>query len=57
MGKYAFELQQFLTRIIEELRASGLPDEQIVSVFKNAAEDFAADTVERVRETRGKNCR
>ena len=54
MGKYAFELQQFLTRIIEELRASGLPDEQIVSVFKNAAEDFAADTVERVEKREGR---
>ena len=47
-------LQQFLTRIIEELRASGLPDEQIVSVFKNAAEDFAADTVERVEKREGR---
>ena len=54
MSKYAFELQQFLTRIVEELRASGLPDEQIVSVFKNAAEDFAADTVERVEKREGR---
>ena len=54
MSKYAFELQQFLTRIIEELRASGLSEEQIVSVFKNAAKDFAADTVERVEKREGR---
>ena len=47
MSKYAFELQEFLTRIIEELRTAGLSEEQIVSVFKNAAADFAADTVEK----------
>ena len=54
MSKYAFELQQFLTRIIEELRASGLSEEQIVSVFKNAAKDFAADMVERVEKREGR---
>ena len=55
MGKYAFELQQFLTRIIEELKASGSPrDSNIVLVFKNAAEDFAADTVERVEKREGR---
>ena len=53
MSKYAFELQEFLTRIIGELRTSGLSEEQIVSVFKNAAEDFAADTVERVEKREG----
>jgi hypothetical protein len=52
MSKYAFELQEFLTRIIEELRTAGLSEEQIVSVFKNAAADFAADTVERRVEKR-----
>jgi len=54
MSKYAFELQEFLTRIIGELRTSGLSEEQIVSVFKNAAEDFAADTVERVEKREGR---
>ena len=54
MSKYAFELQEFLTRIIEELRTAGLSEEQIVSVFKNAAEDFAADTVERVEKREGR---
>ena len=54
MSKYAFELQEFLTRIIEELRTAGLSEEQIVSVFKNAAADFAADTVERVEKREGR---
>ena len=54
MSKYALELQEFLTRIIGELRTSGLSEEQIVSVFKNAAEDFAADTVERVEKREGR---
>ena len=54
MSKYAFELQEFLTRIIGELRTSGLSEEQIVSVFKTAAEDFAADTVERVEKREGR---
>ena len=56
MSKYAFELQEFLTRIIEEVRTAGLSEEQIVSVFKNAAADFAADTVERVENARAENC-
>ena len=46
----AMMFQKFLTRIVEGLRANGLPDEQIVSVFKTAAEGFAVDTIERVEK-------
>ena len=50
----AMMFQKLLTRIVEGLRASGLSDEQIVSVFKTAAEGFAADTIERVEKRKGR---